>query len=226
MTLDEIRNDVTKETPASFEPTVDYIVTKIPRWPFDKFVKADNTLTTAMKSTGEVMAIGRSYEESLMKAVRSLDIDKDFGYSGKYTTWTDEEIKNLLLNPTDERLFAIYQALKRGITPEEISAITGIEPYFLYRIENIVTMEEEIKKGLNPETLQEGQTHRIHRRADSCISRQEPGRDNGYAPSPWASFPPSRWWIPVPPSLRPRRLTTTHPTIPNASLCPRTERRC
>ena len=153
MTLDEIRNDVTKETPASFEPTVDYIVTKIPRWPFDKFVKADNTLTTAMKSTGEVMAIGRSYEESLMKAVRSLDIDKDFGYAGKYTTWTDEEIKNLLENPTDERLFAIYQALKRGITPEEISAITGIEPYFLYRIENIVSMEEEIKKGLNPETL-------------------------------------------------------------------------
>jgi carbamoyl-phosphate synthase large subunit len=153
MTLDEIRNDVTKETPASFEPTVDYIVTKIPRWPFDKFVKADNTLTTAMKSTGEVMAIGRSYEESLMKAVRSLDIDKDFGYAGKYTAWTDEEIKNLLENPTDERLFAIYQALKRGITPEEISAITGIEPYFLYRIENIVSMEEEIRKELNPENL-------------------------------------------------------------------------
>ncbi len=153
MTLDEIRNDVTKETPASFEPTVDYVVTKIPRWPFDKFVKADKTLTTAMKSTGEVMAIGRSYEESLMKAVRSLDIDKDFGYAGKYTTWTDEEIKGLLKNPTDDRLFAIYQALKRGITPEEISAITGIEPYFLYRIENIVLMEGEIRKELNPETL-------------------------------------------------------------------------
>jgi carbamoyl-phosphate synthase, large subunit len=153
MTLDEIRNDVTKETPASFEPTVDYVVTKIPRWPFDKFVKADNTLTTAMKSTGEVMAIGRSYEESLMKAVRSLDIDKDFGYTGKYTVWTDEEIKNLLLNPTDERLFAIYQALKRGVSPEDISAITGIEPYFLYRIQNIVLMEAEIRKDLNPETL-------------------------------------------------------------------------
>ena len=153
MTLDEIRNDVTKETPASFEPTVDYVVTKIPRWPFDKFVKADNTLTTAMKSTGEVMAIGRSYEESLMKAVRSLDIDKDFGYSGKYTVWTDEEIKNLLLNPTDERLFAIYQALKRGVSPEDISAMTGIEPYFLYRIKNIVLMEAEIRKDLNPETL-------------------------------------------------------------------------
>jgi len=153
MTLDEIRNDVTKETPASFEPTVDYVVTKIPRWPFDKFVKADNTLTTAMKSTGEVMAIGRSYEESLMKAVRSLDIDKDFGYTGKYTVWTDEEIRNLLLNPTDERLFAIYQALKRGVSPEDISAITGIEPYFLYRIQNIVLMEAEIRKDLNPETL-------------------------------------------------------------------------
>ena len=153
MTLDEIRNDVTKETPASFEPTVDYVVTKIPRWPFDKFVNADKTLTTAMKSTGEVMAIGRSYEESLMKAVRSLDIDKDFGYSGKYTNWTDEEIRNLLKIPTDERLFAIYQALKRGISSEEISEITGIEPYFLYRIENIINVEEIVKKELNPETL-------------------------------------------------------------------------
>ena len=153
MTLDEIRNDVTKETPASFEPTVDYVVTKIPRWPFDKFVKADKTLTTAMKSTGEVMAIGRSYEESLMKAVRSLDIDKDFGYSGKYTAWTDEEIRNLLKVPTDERLFAIYQALKHGISSEEISNITGIEPYFLYRIENIIAVENEVQKALNPDTL-------------------------------------------------------------------------
>ncbi|MBN1234595.1 MAG: carbamoyl-phosphate synthase large subunit [Methanotrichaceae archaeon] len=153
MTLDEIRNDVTKETPASFEPTVDYVVTKIPRWPFDKFVKANKTLTTAMKSTGEVMAIGRSYEESLMKAIRSLDIDKELGYAGKYTTWTDEEIKSLLENPTDNRLFAIYLALKRGMTSEEISKITGIEPYFLYRIENIIAMEEEIKAELNAETL-------------------------------------------------------------------------
>ncbi|MDQ1262242.1 MAG: carbamoyl-phosphate synthase large subunit, partial [Euryarchaeota archaeon] len=153
MTLDEIRNDVTKETPASFEPTVDYVVIKIPRWPFDKFVKANKTLTTAMKSTGEVMAIGRSYEEALMKAIRSLDIDKDLGYAGKYTTWTDEEIKNLLENPTDERLFAIYQALKRGMSSEEISKITGIEPYFLYRMENIIAVEEEIRAGLNAQVL-------------------------------------------------------------------------
>ncbi|MEI6104128.1 MAG: carbamoyl-phosphate synthase large subunit [Methanothrix sp.] len=153
MTLDEIRNDVTKETPASFEPAVDYVVIKIPRWPFDKFVKANKTLTTAMKSTGEVMAIGRSYEEALMKAIRSLDIDKDLGYAGKYTIWTDEEIKNLLENPTDERLFAIYQALKRGMSSEEISKITGIEPYFLYRMENIIAMEVEIRAGLDAKVL-------------------------------------------------------------------------
>jgi carbamoyl-phosphate synthase large subunit len=150
MTLDEIRNDVTRETPASFEPMVDYVVTKIPRWPFDKFVRADKTLTTAMKSTGEVMAIGRSYEESLLKAVRSLDIDKDLGYKGKYAAWTDEELRGLLAVPTDDRLFAIYEALKRGTTPEEIADVTGIGPYFLYRIENIVRMEEEIRRGKGP----------------------------------------------------------------------------
>jgi carbamoyl-phosphate synthase large subunit len=153
MTLDEIRNDVTKETPASFEPTVDYVVIKIPRWPFDKFVKANKVLTTAMKSTGEVMAIGRSYEEALMKAIRSLDIDKEFGYAGKYTTWTDDEVKDILKNPTDERLFAIYQALRRGMSVEEIVGLTQIEPYFFYRIQNIIVVEDEVKKELNPDTL-------------------------------------------------------------------------
>jgi carbamoyl-phosphate synthase large subunit len=153
MTLDEIRNDVTKETPASFEPTVDYAVIKLPRWPFDKFVNADKTLTTSMKSTGEVMAIGRSYEEALMKAIRSLDIDKEFGYKGKYVDWTDEEIKKLIKIPTDDRLFAIYQALQRNISVEEISTLAQIEPYFLYRIQNIITMENQVKGELNPETL-------------------------------------------------------------------------
>ena len=153
MTLDEIINDVTKETPASFEPAVDYVVTKIPRWPFDKFVKANKSLTTSMKSTGEVMAIGRSYEESLLKAIRSLDIDKELGYSGKYADWTDEELRGLLAEPTDERIFAIYVALKRGISAEEISEITRIQPYFLYRMENILAMENEIRAALNPEVL-------------------------------------------------------------------------
>ena len=154
MTLDEIRNDVTKETPASFEPAVDYVVIKIPRWPFDKFVQADKTLTTAMKSTGEVMAIGRSYEEALMKAVRSLDIDKDLGYSGKYAVWSDAEIVDLLRVPTDERLFAIYQALRRGMSAEEIARLTAIEPYFIYRIENIIAVEDEVAASLSSATLE------------------------------------------------------------------------
>jgi len=153
MTLDEIANDVTGETPASFEPTVDYVVMKIPRWPFDKFVKADKTLTTAMKSTGEVMSIGRSYEEAFMKAVRSLEIDMDLGYQGKYNPWTDEDVRRLLVTPTDERLFAIYQALRRGFSVEEISDLTKIHPYFIWRMENIVFMEKEIAESFSVPVL-------------------------------------------------------------------------
>jgi carbamoyl-phosphate synthase large subunit len=168
MTLDEIRNDVTKETPASFEPTVDYVVIKIPRWPFDKFVNADKTLTTSMKSTGEVMAIGRSYEEALMKAIRSLDIDKEFGYKGKYSEWTDEEIRDLLKVPTDDRLFAIYQALRRNISVEEISKLAQIEPYFLYRIQNIIAVEDKVKQGLSPVTLRQAKRMGF---TDECIAK-------------------------------------------------------
>ena len=149
MNLDEIKNDVTGETPASFEPVVDYVVMKIPRWPFDKFVTADKTLTTTMKSTGEVMSIGRSYEEALMKAIRSLEIEMDLGYQGKFTTWTDEEVRDLLATPTDERLFAIYQALRRGIAMEEISDLTEIDPYFIMRMENIIAMEDEIRENFS-----------------------------------------------------------------------------
>ena len=153
MALDEISNDVTGETPASFEPAVDYVVMKIPRWPFDKFVKADKTLTTAMKSTGEIMAIGRSYEEALMKAIRSLDIEMYLGYQGKYTRWTDEDVRELLRVPTDERLFAIYQALRRGFSIEDISEITMIDPYFIWRIENIIKMEDEIQENFSAVVL-------------------------------------------------------------------------
>ncbi|MHC1576414.1 MAG: carbamoyl-phosphate synthase large subunit [Methanosarcinaceae archaeon] len=144
MTLDEIRNDVTKKTPASFEPTIDYIVTKIPRWPFDKFVTADKTLTTAMKSTGEVMSIGRTIEESLLKAIRSLEVDMEFG-SGN---WDRSEIITLLKTPTSERLFVIYQALRNGFTIDDVSELSGIDHFFIRKINNIVEMEDSLKKGL------------------------------------------------------------------------------
>ncbi|MGK2230491.1 MAG: carbamoyl-phosphate synthase large subunit, partial [Methanobacteriota archaeon] len=106
-TLDEIENDITKETPAAFEPTIDYVVTKIPRWPFDKFPDVDRTIGSAMKSTGEVMSIGRTFEESLKKALRSLDIvEPEFD--------TDEEVRRYLETPTDIRMFACIEAFRRG----------------------------------------------------------------------------------------------------------------
>jgi carbamoyl-phosphate synthase large subunit len=149
MTLDEITNDITKKTPASFEPTIDYTVVKIPRWPFDKFVTADPHLTTSMKSTGEVMAIGRTIEEALQKAVRSLEADMYFGYR----EWSGEEILDILRNPTHERLFVIYQALRNSLSVDEISRITNIDPFFIRKIRNIIDTEDAIKEELSIENL-------------------------------------------------------------------------
>lgn len=149
MTLDEITNDITKKTPASFEPTIDYTVVKIPRWPFDKFVTADKHLTTAMKSTGEVMAIGRTIEEALQKAIRSLEVDMDFGFR----EWSKEDILEILRHPTHERMFVIYQALRDGMPADEISRITSIDPFFIRKIRNIIDIEDTIKADLSPENL-------------------------------------------------------------------------
>ena len=162
LNLDEISNDVTGETPASFEPAIDYVVAKIPRWPFDKFVTADNTLTTAMKSTGEVMAIGRTIEEALLKAVRSLDIDMSFGAAGTGTgtvadEWTPDRIRELLITPTDQRLFVVYHALRTGFSSEEISELTSIDPFFLQKLKNIIEVEDRIKSDsdMSRETLRD-----------------------------------------------------------------------
>src|SRR5665811_1536339 len=133
MQLIEIPNRVTNETPASFEPTIDYTVIKIPRWPFDKFTSADNSLGTAMKSTGEVMAIGRTLEESLQKAIRSLDLDLPVSFS--------KDPIDLLSIPTDKRLFQIYSALKNGHTIAEIAQSTSIDPFFIRKILNVVDFE-------------------------------------------------------------------------------------
>ncbi len=147
LSLDEIPNDVTKETPASFEPALDYIVTKIPRWPFDKFKDAEKDLGTQMKSTGEVMAIGRTFEESLQKAIRSLDIRR-FGLcgDGRKPEADIEKIKKNLKTATDKRIFYICDAIKKGISIEEINQISGVGPWFLHKIANIVEFEAKIKK--------------------------------------------------------------------------------
>lgn len=152
MKLDEIINNVTKSTPASFEPALDYVITKIPRWPFDKFTTADKTLTTAMKSTGEVMAIGRTVEESLLKAFKSLDIDNQLG--NKH--WDEPETKTLLKTPTSERLFVIFDALERGMSVKEIFELSSINPFFISKIKSIVDMEKRIRvEELTPELLRE-----------------------------------------------------------------------
>jgi carbamoyl-phosphate synthase large subunit len=142
MHLHEIPNKVTMETPASFEPTIDYVVVKIPRWPFDKFKSADKHITTSMKSTGEVMAIGRTYEEALQKALNSLDISEFWGYG----SWSKDEMAELLRNPTHERMFVIYKALKTGaFTVDEICELSNIDPWFVVKIKNIVGMGEKLK---------------------------------------------------------------------------------
>jgi carbamoyl-phosphate synthase large subunit len=139
MTLDEIQNDITKETPASFEPSLDYVVTKIPRWPFDKFKGISRQIGVQMKSTGEVMAIGRTLEESLHKAIRSLDVGS---YGFDQIEYDEEKLKNA----TDERLFQVYSALKSGMSVDEILAITKIDHFFLHKILNIVNWERKISR--------------------------------------------------------------------------------
>lgn len=137
MTLDEIKNDITKETPASFEPAIDYVVVKIPRWPFDKFRGINREIGVQMKATGEVMAIGRTFEEAIQKAIRSLDMGHD-GF--EYVEYTEDN----LANPTDERLFQLYSAIKDGMDLDKIQKLTNIDKFVLYKIRNIVNFENEV----------------------------------------------------------------------------------
>jgi carbamoyl-phosphate synthase large subunit len=148
MTLDEIKNDITQETPASFEPAIDYVVAKIPRWPFDKFKGISKKIGVQMKSTGEVMSIGRTIEESLHKAIRSLDIGR---YGFEEVSYTRDD----LANPTDERMFQVYTSLKQGTSINEIHHITQIDKFFLYKILNIIDFERKITEESiqNPELL-------------------------------------------------------------------------
>lgn len=153
LNLDEIKNSVTESTYACFEPALDYVVTKVPRWPFDKFVTATRTLGTQMKATGEVMAIGRTFEESLLKAIDSLDIKLNY-YLGmeEISTWSDDTIHSSLKSPDDERIFVVSEALKRGYSIEEIHDITQIDPFFIKKLKNIDDISTRIK-SLTLDTL-------------------------------------------------------------------------
>ncbi len=141
--LDEIKNDITRETPASFEPTIDYVVTKFPRFAFEKFPQADKTLTTQMKSVGEAMAIGRTFKESLQKSLRSLEISS-YGFEPRSETL--DEIKNLIKTPSAERLWLLAEGFRKGITISEAYDLTKIDPWFLNNIKEIVDFEATIKE--------------------------------------------------------------------------------
>ncbi len=143
--LDEIPNAITRKTPASFEPALDYVVVKIPRWPFDKMPEADRRIGTQMKSTGEVMAIGRNFEEALQKAVRSWEIRRKSLSDSSFKNL--EEIIEHIRNPTDMRLFAIYAAIKQNVKPEKIAELSKIHVWFIEKMKNIFEIEKEIKRA-------------------------------------------------------------------------------
>lgn len=146
-TLDEIKNVVTGKTCACFEPTLDYVVVKMPKWPFDKFVYAKRTLGTQMKATGEVMAIGLSFEEAIMKAVRGVEISLDSLSLHKLKSMTNEQLMCDMKKCTDERLFVVFEALKRGISSDEVHSATMIDKWFLKKLENMVRMDERLQEG-------------------------------------------------------------------------------
>ncbi len=154
--LDEIKNAVTGKTYASFEPALDYVVVKIPKWPFDKFISAKRTLTTQMKATGEVMSICQNFEGALMKALRSLEQNIYSLSYGGYDQLSDEELIEHLYLIDDRRLFCIAEAIRRGYTLEEIHAINKIDIWFLNQIASLVKMEIRLKtEELTPELLKE-----------------------------------------------------------------------
>ncbi len=143
--MDEIPNAVTGTTFACFEPTLDYLVVKLPKWPFDKFVYAKRTLGTQMKATGEVMSIGQSFEEGIMKAVRGAAISLDCLRQPKQAALSDEALHEKLHDEDDERLFVIFEALRRGVTPEEIHDITKIDLWFLNKLLNLCKLEKRME---------------------------------------------------------------------------------
>jgi carbamoyl-phosphate synthase large subunit len=179
--LDEIKNDITRETLACFEPTIDYVVTKIPRWTFEKFPEADPTLTVQMKSVGETMAIGRTFRESLQKALRGLEIGH-FGLGGgKKDLWDtdrrpgDDEILNKLSVPNENRIFYLRYAIKAGMSVEKLHETSDIDPWFLRNLQQLVELENQIRD--------------VSRLADASPELVRRAKENGFSDAQLAF-----WW--------------------------------
>ena len=183
-TLDEIPNDITGKTCACFEPALDYVVVKLPKWPFDKFPHASRRLGTQMKATGEVMAIAPSFEMALMKAVRGAEISLD---SLNYVSTDPRPIRTRLLDQDDHRLFTLFEALKQGISPEELHDLTRIDLFFLRKLESLAAFEMRIAgRSLSTED---------YTLAKRCCRRRRPSL--------------TKWWTPARPSSTLRHLIST-----------------
>ncbi|MDR1652012.1 MAG: carbamoyl-phosphate synthase large subunit [Synergistaceae bacterium] len=155
--LDEIPNAVTGKTCACFEPALDYVAVKFPKWPFDKFASAPRALGTQMKATGEVMALADNFEAALMKAVRGAEIHQQTLYLSKLETMDGGELRRAMAAPTDERIFHVFEALRRNVSCDEIYDLTGIDRWFLYKLRNLVSFEELLRKeGLDDDSYREG----------------------------------------------------------------------
>ena len=159
-TLDELKNDITRETYASFEPTIDYCVVKIPRWTFEKFPETEDVLTTAMKSVGETMAIGRTFKEAFQKGMRSLEIGRmGFGFDGKEAMQDlhQDDLESGLIRPNSKRICYIFEALRRGMAVERVYELSFIDPWFLENLKQLVEMGQKIRElgfsGLDPDFL-------------------------------------------------------------------------
>ena len=180
-TLDEIRNEITKKTYAAFEPTLDYVAVKFPKWPFDKFVYAKRDLGTQMKATGEVMSIADTFEEALMKAVRGAEIGLKTLTLEKCKDATEEELRAHIKKATDERLFYIFEALKRGMSVDEIHDISKIDEWFLHKIVKLIDYEKRIStQEMTKELYTEGKRLGYLDESIKAIS----GKDFDYKMSP------------------------------------------
>jgi len=204
-TLDEIPNAVTKKTYAAFEPALDYVALKMPKWPFDKFVYAKRELGTQMKATGEVMSIAPSFEMALLKAVRGAEIGLDTLNMPSMAKKTDTELEQIIRHATDERLFAVYEAMKRGVSIETIYNWSKIDRWFLHKFMALLDFERTIKGNLTEELYHEGKRLGYPDAALKRISGCElPARCRSRC---------SRWSTPVPGSSTRRRRTSTRPSI-------------
>ncbi len=198
-TLDEIPNDITRQTPASFEPTIDYVVVKIPRWAFEKFPRSNQTLTIQMKSVGEAMSIGRTFKEAFQKGLRSLETGW-LGLDNHYSELSPSELVRKLAVPNVERVFYVKQALKSGMSIDEIHNYTRIDPFFLYNMQEIVELEEQLSAAANEFRKQIAlmqnnsmtATSKGRRRSERSPSRSvaEDGRLAPLPSSPLAPSPP------------------------------------